>query len=509
MRSVRATIAALAASAICAVGLVAIPPAADAGGGHGHGHDHGHGKCHRNNNSVKKLLECVTLKGVLEHEKAFQRIADRNDGTRASGTPGYDKSVDYVEWRLKKAGYKVTRQELPFNAFSELGPSALEQTEPNQVTYTQTTDGGTTGDFDVTPHSEPGDVTASVTPVDIQLGIGNTSTSGCEPEDFTGFPAGNIALIQRGTCFFEVKAENAAAAGASGVLFFNQGNTDTPDRNGIPGVTLGNGYTGGIPAINATYALGAALSAVSGLEMRIFANVSRVPSTTENLIAESRRGDPNNVIMAGAHLDSVPAGPGINDNGSGSSALLEVAEQMAKIKTHNKVRFAWWAAEEASTVGSNFYVTSLTEDELADIEMYLNFDMVGSPNYGLFVYDGDGTLGDAGPPGSDDIEALFERFFDHRDLATEPTPFDGRSDYFDFISVGIPAGGLFTGAEGIKTAEQAEKWGGDAGVAYDHCYHQACDTIDNLNHKALSINSDAMAYVTYLYASGKEEITTD
>ena len=244
--------------------------------------------------------------------------------------------------------------------------------------------------------------------------------------------------------------------------------------------------------------------------MRLFANVSRVPTTTENLIAESRKGDPNNVVMAGAHLDSVPAGPGINDNGSGSSALLEVAEQMAKTKTHNKMRFAWWGAEEDGTVGSDFYVASLTADELADIEMYLNFDMVGSPNYGLFIYDGDGSA--SGTRARRDPTTSRRCSSGSTPTATSRPSrraFDGRSDYFDFINVGVPAGGLFTGAEGIKTAEQAEKWGGDAGVAYDQCYHQACDTIDNLNPKALSINSDAMAYVTYLYASGKEEITTD
>ena len=244
--------------------------------------------------------------------------------------------------------------------------------------------------------------------------------------------------------------------------------------------------------------------------MRMFANVTRIPSTTENLIAESRKGDPNNVVMAGAHLDSVPEGPGINDNGSGSSALLEVAEQMAKTKTPNKVRFAWWAAEEASLVGSNFYIANLSEDDIADIEMYLNFDMVGSPNYGMFVYDGDGSgFGVEGPPGSDAIEALFERYYAHRNVPSEPTAFDGRSDYLGFINSGIPAGGLFTGAEVPKTAEQAEKWGGEAGAPFDPCYHAACDTIDNLSHKALRINSDAIAYVTYLYASGKEVITTD
>ena len=494
MKRSRGLVAILAALGICVVGLVSVTQPAVAGAAE-------HSKCNRNNNSVSKLLECVTLAGVLEHQQALQAIADANGGSRASGTPGYDASVDYLARRLEEAGYVVTRQELSFNAFREVGPSELEQVGPDEVTYTYGED------FGATPHSDPGDVTAQVIPVDLQLGPGNTSTSGCEAADFAGFPAGAIALIQRGTCTFELKAENAAAAGAAGVLFFNQGDTADPSRQGIPAVTLGNGYTGGIPALNLTYPLGAELSTIEGLTMRLFANVSRGPTTTENLIAESRRGDPHNVVMAGAHLDSVPEGPGINDNGSGSSALLEVAEQMAKVKPRNKVRFAWWAAEEASLVGSNHYVAQLSDEELADIEMYLNFDMVGSPNYGLFVYDGDGSgFGLEGPDGSDEIEATFERYYSERGIPSEPTAFSGRSDYQAFINNGVPAGGLFTGAEGIKTAEQAEKWGGTAGIAYDPCYHQACDTIDNLSHEALDINSDAIAYVFYLYASGREAI---
>ena len=138
--------------------------------------------------------------------------------------------------------------------------SELQQTAPDAVTYVEDTD------FAATPQSEPGDVTAPVTPIDVQLGLGNTSTSGCEAEDFDGFTPGNIALIQRGTCTFEIKGNNAAAAGASGVVFFNQGNTAAPDRNGIPAVTLGNGYTGGIPAVNTTYALGASLAGTTGLD---------------------------------------------------------------------------------------------------------------------------------------------------------------------------------------------------------------------------------------------------
>ena len=139
--------------------------------------------------------------------------------------------------------------------------------------------------------------------------------------------------------------------------------------------------------------------------------------------------------------------------------------------------------------------------------MYLNFDMVASPNYGLFIYDGDGSgFGLVGPDGSDEIEALFERYYAERDIPSEPTAFSGRSDYQAFINNGIPSGGLFTGAEGVKTADQAAKWGGTAGLAYDPCYHSACDTIDNLSHEALDINADAIAYVTYLFASAGEVI---
>jgi len=459
-------------------------------------------KCaNRNNDSVKKLLDCVTVDGVLEHEQALQEIADANGGNRASGTSGHADSLEYVRDQMRDAGYVTTRQTFSFHKFEVVGPSVMQQTAPNTVNYTEDVD------FAPTDQSEPGNVTANVTPVDIKLGVGNTSDSGCEAADFAGFPAGNIALIQRGTCTFELKAENAAGAGAVGVLFFNQGNTDATDRNNIPAVTLTDNYDAKIPALNMTYALGAELSGIPSLQMRLFANVSRELATTQNLIAESPGGNPHNVIMAGAHLDSVQAGPGINDNGSGSSALIEVAQQMSRLNLPNKLRFAWWSAEEDGLVGSTRYVASLNEDQLADIEMYLNFDMIASPNYGLFIYDGDGSgFGLTGPPGSDDIEHLFERYFAERNIPSEPTEFSGRSDYQAFINNDVPAGGLFTGAEVPKTAAQVAKWGGTAGVAYDHCYHSACDTIDNLNHEALSINSDAIAYVMYLYAKGKEVI---
>jgi Zn-dependent M28 family amino/carboxypeptidase len=202
----------------------------------------------------------------------------------------------------------------------------------------------------------------------------------------------------------------------------------------------------------------------------------------------------------------VVAGPGINDNGSGSASDLEVALQIAKLdlKPRRHLRFAFWGAEEAGLLGSEHYVANLTDTELTQIYANLNFDMVASPNYVRFVYDGDGSdTPDAGPPGSAQIEALFNGFYAGQGMATDPTAFDGRSDYGPFIAAGIPAGGLFTGAEGIKTAEQAATYGGTAGVAYDVCYHQACDTINNLNTKALSEMSDGVADAAWTIAKSK------
>jgi Zn-dependent M28 family amino/carboxypeptidase len=239
------------------------------------------------------------------------------------------------------------------------------------------------------------------------------------------------------------------------------------------------------------------------------ADTFRGIATTYNVLAEKTGRNADNVVMVGAHLDSVNAGPGINDNGSGSAGLLEVAENMAKVTPQNTVRFAWWGAEESGLVGSTFYVNSLSEEEQEDIALYLNFDMIGSPNHVFFIYDGDDSdlVGAGpGPEGSADIEKTFEAFYDGRGLPYKGTDFSGRSDYGPFIAVGIPSGGLFTGAEGIKTADEAALWGGVAGEQYDPCYHQACDTYDNVNLSALDANVDAVAYATLSYGMSTELI---
>ncbi len=287
-----------------------------------------------NNNTSKKLRAAVSADGMFEHLEELQAIANANGGNRFSGLPGHDASVDYAVNVFEKAGYQTSTQQFNYLASTVLGPGVLEQTAPTPTTYVQNVDWG------YLQQSDPGNVTAPVTAIDIQLGLGNTSTSGCEMADFAGFPAGNIALMQRGTCTFEQKIENAAAAGAVGAVLFNQGNADTPDRTGIPAVTFGATNTSGIPGVGATYARGVEWVNTPGLVMHLFADLVREEMTTYNVLAETPGGDADNVVMAGAHLDSVGEGPGINDNGTGSAAILEVAEQMAKVKPTNKVRFA-------------------------------------------------------------------------------------------------------------------------------------------------------------------------
>jgi Zn-dependent M28 family amino/carboxypeptidase len=455
-----------------------------------------------------KLRKGVTVDGILEHERALQDIAIANDGTRAATTPGYKASVDYVANRLRRAGYRVSLDPFSFPLWTKNGPSTFQRTDVDpDVTYVEGTD------YIVARFAAGADVTGPIfvagnTQIPPAGGPG-TSVSGCAATDFAGIPAGAVALIQRGTCGFTQKYQNAVDAGAAAALIFNDGF----EGREAPLETVA-GFDNDIPAAMISNDVGEALAQAPGATVRIAVDATTTPNEEFNVIADSVRGNKDRTIVVGAHLDSVEAGPGINDNGSGTSGILEIAEQIAKLpnKPRNRIRFAFWGAEEAGLVGSTAYVDEQVANGTADqIEANLNFDMIGSPNFVRFVYDGD--LSDSDPPpsgapdGSGQIEGLFNRYFDRHGLAYEPTAFDGRSDYGEFIANGIPAGGLFTGAEGIKTEEQEAVFGGVAGLAYDPCYHQACDTFFNLNHEALDQMSDAAAHATWTLARSKSLVT--
>lgn len=443
------------------------------------------------------LREAVTVEGVRSHQAALQAAADANGGTREASSPGYQASVDYVVAQMAAAGYEVTVQDFDYPYFEENIAATLEQLAPTPTVYEYF---GLAG-FATMTYSGSGDVTAVAEGVDLLLPPApdaDTSTSGCEASDFAGFTAGNIAVIQRGTCPFAVKAQNAHDAGAIGVIIFNEGQ---PGRTDNFLGTLGDPSLA-LPVVGAAFDVGIELAS-GGVEVHMMVDASSEFRTTSNIIADSPTGRDDRIVVVGAHLDSVSEGPGIQDNGSGSAAILETALQMANldISPRNKVRFAWWGAEEAGLLGSQYYVDNLTPREIKDIALNLNFDMIGSPNYVRFVYDGDGSDTPlAGPNGSRNIESVFLKYFEEMSLPVEPTAFDGRSDYGPFISAGIPAGGLFTGAEELKTPDQASLYGGTAGQPLDPCYHLACDDYDNISLEALDQMSDALAHSVLTFA---------
>ncbi|MFJ8477272.1 M28 family peptidase [Kitasatospora sp. NPDC094011] len=415
---------------------------------------------------------------------ALQRFADRNGGTRAAGSKGHDESARYVYEQARRAGLLVSRQEFEYTFFEArsehlhvLSPQA-ESVPVSAMTYSVSgPEAGLTAELGVAP-------------------VG--AATGCTAADYpAGSVTGRIALIRRGGCSFAEKQAAAATAGAVGALIYN--NTD-----GALSGTLGEPTAGKIPTGGIARTDGEALAAKAAAgPVRVALDLKTVmePRKTWNVIAETRGGDPANTVMIGAHLDSVPAGPGINDNGSGTAGILEVARNLGVRPVKNKVRFAWWSAEEFGLKGSEAYVKSLSDADRQRIRLYLNFDMIASPNYAQFVYNGSGSAGGpAGPEGSAQIERDLNAYLDGRGLPHDPTAFDGRSDYGPFIDAGIPAGGTDTGAEVIKSPEQQARYGGTAGAAFDSCYHRACDDLDNLDPGVFDANIDVIAHAVGTYA---------
>ncbi|NAX20142.1 M28 family metallopeptidase [Vibrio sp. V39_P1S14PM300] len=493
---------------------------------------------------------------LVELEARASKTTDGSSVTRAAGSDGYQHSVDYIIEVMKDHGYKVTTQEFDFRAWEELSGTQLNVDGVDLIS-TREADEGVEPDYAVMSYSGGSDGELSgelafVTP-DFAFSDPNyDDTDGCEASDFDGKDvAGKIAVIQRGGCSFSAKVVNAESAGAKAVVVFNQGNDE--GRKSVVNGTLGSDTTASIPAFGARYDLGKQwfdLSEAQAIPATLNVNIQDEMVVTQNVLAETKGGNPNQVVMLGAHLDSVPEGPGINDNGSGTAGLLEYAVTLANTKApvKNKVRFAWWAAEEAGLVGSEHYTSELfgpiyeqaqqeildelgledpsqlTEEqlELVDarynklnkVKMYLNFDMIGSPNYIFGVMDGDlsdtkdspdnAYTGDFKPPfGTSDIEATFNEFFSAKSESTVPQALSKRSDYAGFADWGVAFGGLFTGAEKVKTAEEVDQFGGEIDVAYDKCYHQACDDLNNISQKALYVNTQALAYVTTYYAFSK------
>lgn len=427
--------------------------------------------------TTNKLQAYVNQKDLRAGAQKLQDLADKHGGNRAFGSGGHNATVDYIYDTLKKTGYYDVRKQPFWEIFSE-GSAKLtvagEAIEAAIMTYTPA--GGATANLVAVPNL------------------------GCTPADYPAEVAGKIALVSRGTCTFAEKSLSAKAAGAEGIVIYNN----------VPGSlagTLGSPFKDYAPVVGISQEAGTAILAklsAGPVEAVLDVKANVENRVNFNVIAETKEGDHNNVLIAGGHTDSVSAGPGINDDGSGTIGILNVAKYLSNFRVKNAVRFVFFGAEEFGLLGSYFYVKSInsSETELAKIRAYLNFDMIASPNHIYGIYDGDGSAFNlTGPKGSDTIEKDFEEFFKSKDTPSVPTEFSGRSDYAAFIQNGIPSGGLFTGAEVLKTEAQQKLFGGTAGVSYDINYHKAGDTIDNLNWEAFVLNTKAIAYTVAKYAT--------
>jgi Zn-dependent M28 family amino/carboxypeptidase len=396
---------------------------------------------------------------------ALQAIAEANGGNRAFGLPGYAASVDYIVSQTKNASN--------FHTWVQDFPALFNKVESIKFSVSNTS-----------YHIIGLSYSPSTTPegLTLPLVLGASGPEGCTNAAYDGLDVkGKIVLVQRGTCpdgtTLAGRVKPAAAAGAAAVIIYSD--VTSPVTGGTlskpnPEEYVPSGYINkedGEPLV-------AKMRAGETIEAYFQQTQTVETKITQNIISETIDGDPDNVVMLGAHLDSVQAGPGINDDGSGSTLILEIKKALEKFRTKNKVRFAWWGAEENGLLGSKYYTENLNASEANKILTYLNFDMVSRGYFGVF--DGDGsTYNLTGPPGSAAIEKLFVEDMTKKGINVTAARFTGGSDYQSFMNIGKPVGGLHTGT----------------GVEQDPCYHQECDTIDNPNPTTLTINAKVRRFI--------------
>ena len=441
----------------------------------------------------EELRNAVTPAAIHDRLDDLYAIAQANDGIRAAGTAGHSASMDYVQDVLEAAGYTVTRDEFTFPFFFQTSPATVAIVGGETFT----------GDEHLRSliFSRSGDLTAPVVAVAVDPDGSTVGSGGCERADWVDFPAGAIAIAGPGSCFRRQMVEQAQSAQAVALIIsspaYEPGAVRRPtllDPSGIE-----------IPALYASNQVGAALrqAAAAGGSVHLTVQTLNEERETANVIAE-RLGSgpeavPQEIIMVGGHLDSVIDGPGINDNGSGTMTILELAERLAALgPTPRTVRFAFWTGEELGLFGSTHYVQEQDEDSLHAIVAYLNFDMVASSNYSRLVYDSSSAVADSRP-----ITVDFEAYFDAVGLSYEALDLGASSDHYPFDQSLVPNGGLFSGASEVKTDEEAALFGGTAGEPMDQCYHLACDAPDQINDVALDEFSDAAAHVLMLLLQGE------
>ncbi|KAJ0163829.1 Leucine aminopeptidase 2 [Colletotrichum tanaceti] len=413
-----------------------------------------------------KLQADLTTDNLMANLEALNKIAFANGGNRAFGLPGYAASVDYVWDRVSQIpATRAWKQDFPAT-FGQVTSIDLQVEDESVYVFGLT----------YSPSTSEEGITAEIV-------LGPDGAAGCDAANYAGLDVRDkIVLVQRFRCptggTLAGRVRPAAAAGAAAVIVYHDittnataGSLSAPDPNGF----VPAGFINLADGLKIKERLDAG-ETVQGHFQQTQIVEERI---TQNVFVETEEGDPHNVIMLGAHLDSVQAGPGINDDGSGTSLLLELFLASTQYRTKNKVRFAWWGAEENGLLGSKYYCSNLAASDVDDLLVYLNFDMVAKGYIGVADTDGS-THGSAGPAGSDVVEHIYQDYFRSQGIAVTPAVVTNGSDYASFWQIlNKPFGFLHTGT----------------GVAQDPCYHQACDTIDNPDPTTITINAKAAAHI--------------
>jgi hypothetical protein len=446
----------------------------------------------RTDTLAEALSQAVTGERTWHHLKTIERITMANGGVRPSPSPGYDAAAEYVTRKLTMAGYQVYRQTFSFDDYevlAECGTVTSPSARPLHPWMAR---------FSV--FAPEGGLTAPIM-------LPSSDDHGCSPTDYAGVDVkGKIVLIRHGTCFITQQQDVAASLGAAAMLM----NVDSPNADINLRYRMVPPSDAHIPTATLTRGEAEQLAAdakAGPVTVTLDLRGRATSSTTFNLLADTPTGRTDNTVIMGAHLDSVDNGPGINDNISSGAVVLETACQLARYwdRVTNRVRFAWWAAEGKGIAGSQYYVDQLSRQQRENTALYLNMEMLASPNFARMVYSGKTPEG-PGPAGSEQIVKLINGFFTDRGLPTVGLDLDGRSDHAGFVAAGIPSGGVNGGADTIKTPEWVELFGGTAGQMLDPCYHQPCDTTAQLNRTSFDQFGRAMAYAVGRYAVDTHDV---
>ncbi|MFV1366021.1 M28 family peptidase [Mycolicibacterium elephantis] len=432
---------------------------------------------------ARELADAVTADGMYTHLDKLQEIADANDGNRGQGAAGLAASVDYVAQFLRDKGFDVETPEY----------ERLDRMEGGDPKLTVNGRDHHVDQASLLISTPPGGLKA------ITLRPGKPA--GCRASDYDGVSVkGAISVVDDTGCSVVDKQNVAVGEGAVGLLIVSE-----EGRSGL----FPPGYYRGL-----TVPVGIIDTATNAALRRTTARVALVLDSKpvlakgRNVLAQTKTGDTSNVVMAGAHLDSSAASPGVNDNGSGVAALLETASALgSQPRTTNAVRFAFWGSEENGLAGATSYLRELSAEQLSQIALYLDFDMIGSSNAGYFTYDGDQSAqpnpdipAHAVPEGSAGIERTLAGYLYSAGVRPADMPLSRITDYNAFLSVGVPIGGLTAGSSQRKSEAQARLWGGHAGIAFDPNYRTRRDTVDNINRDALAVMGSAAAFAVATYA---------